>query len=323
MLVFAIVFFSIKPIKAQIESLYDNNAGAVAGINSLMSAVASNDLNGVKFFAKAGRVLINQKNLGGATSLHLACREGNFEIVKVLIENGADVNVVDNEGWTPLMRAALAGNQNITALLLDQKAIASKTNLTGESAIIHAALSNCNECLNFMFEKFDFIQNMDIRLLKEQLTEAFVIARNHENEVMQGLLTSYLDRVIKAEPLIKEKDQSTPPIPSLENKVFKIKKDETEEEVVYTKPIVPIANPNAVFNESILPVTKSSAQSPIPMIVKNNEGNNTVVKKFKFISGPSGQVVTSVPKYKKKYKAVVKPKTVYKFKGDCYCDKKQ
>ena len=31
----------------------------------------------------------------------------------ILIENGANLNVVDNEGWSPLMRASLVGNDKI------------------------------------------------------------------------------------------------------------------------------------------------------------------------------------------------------------------
>ena len=35
-----------------------------------------------------------------------ASGEGHLEIVKFLIENGADVNVIDLDGWTPLGMAS-------------------------------------------------------------------------------------------------------------------------------------------------------------------------------------------------------------------------
>jgi len=182
-------------IYAQIKNIYDSNNDNASGITSLMSAVASNDVNGVKFFAKAGSELINQKNLGGATALHIAAREGNSEIVKTLIEYGADIDSVDNENWTPLMRAAISGNKEIVDLLLTKGAKGSILNSAKESALIHATSSDCNECLSLLFGKFDFLQSMEVDSLKSQLADAFVIARNHENQVAQDIISAYLDRV--------------------------------------------------------------------------------------------------------------------------------
>lgn len=42
-----------------------------------------------------------------------ACIDENFDMVKFLVENGADVNRQDNEGWTPLHAAASCGYLNI------------------------------------------------------------------------------------------------------------------------------------------------------------------------------------------------------------------
>lgn len=35
---------------------------------------------------------------------------GNKEIVRQLITNGADINAIDDKGWTPLKAAASTGN---------------------------------------------------------------------------------------------------------------------------------------------------------------------------------------------------------------------
>ncbi len=188
-------------IHAQIKNIYNSSEENVAGITSLMSAVISGDIDGVKFFAKSGPELVNQKNIGGATPLLLACREGNLEIVKILIDNGANINVTDNEGWTPLMRAALAGKKDVVDLLMTKDTQAAAVNSIGESAIFHATSSDCNECLSSIFRKFNFIKFMDISLLKSQLTDSFTIAKNHDNQVAQDILGSYLDRVTKASSL--------------------------------------------------------------------------------------------------------------------------
>lgn len=178
---------------AQINNFYNKSTSQDGDITSLMSAVINNDVDGVRFFSKSGQSLVNQKNIGGATALHLAARQQNLEMATILIENGADVNATDNEGWTALMRASLAGKGDIVDLLLDKGAKGDMLNLVQESAIIHATTADCLSCLNSMFQKFNFIKNTDAELLKGQVLEAFVIAQNHENKATQDALDQYLN----------------------------------------------------------------------------------------------------------------------------------
>jgi len=42
----------------------------------------------------------------GGTLLLMAAHKGDLPLVKSLIELGADVNITDDKGWTPLMKAA-------------------------------------------------------------------------------------------------------------------------------------------------------------------------------------------------------------------------
>jgi ankyrin repeat protein len=196
-------------IFAQVGELYSQENDEIAGITPLMNAVTNNDVDGVRFFSKGGVAVINQQNFGGATALHLACRQGNVEMVKILLENGAEVNMMDFEGWSPLMRAAFANNFEIIELLLAKGAAAQLVNSGGESAIIHATLSNCDNCLNLLFSRFNFIKYMDIHSLKEQLGEAFIIARNHESKISQNLIETYLNQVVKLSPLMAKKNNPT------------------------------------------------------------------------------------------------------------------
>ena len=53
----------------------------------------------------------------GETALHLASYWGDSEIVKMLIEAGADVNAVNKDGETALYWASLKGHQEIIKIL--------------------------------------------------------------------------------------------------------------------------------------------------------------------------------------------------------------
>jgi uncharacterized protein len=60
--------------------------------------------------------------VGGLTALLYAARNGCYECVQAMIENGADVNVPTPEGVTPLMIALDNDNNDIAKLLLDHGA---------------------------------------------------------------------------------------------------------------------------------------------------------------------------------------------------------
>ncbi|MEL4895235.1 ankyrin repeat domain-containing protein [Crocosphaera sp. Alani8] len=58
----------------------------------------------------------------GYTPLHIASKEGYMDIVKLLINNGADINVQTTDGCRPLYMAALGHNKDIAQTLLDYEA---------------------------------------------------------------------------------------------------------------------------------------------------------------------------------------------------------
>lgn len=286
------VILSSPSIQAQIKNIYDTSEENVAGITSLMSAVTSDDLNGVKFFSKAGPALINQQNIGGATALHLACRDSSFEVIKILIDNGADVNIADNEGWTPLMRASLAAKKEAVDLLLTKGAQASALNLAGESAIFHAASSDCNDCLGLMFAKYDFAKFMEIDALKLQLTDSFSVARNRSNQIGQDMIAAYLDRLAQAAPLSSlEKQRNI----TAEDKKFVFKTDQKPEKQ-FPK------NQNKFVEEPIVQIPLES-KGEFTQQDMDNFGN-----KFKFVVGEQGKMQKKV--------SVVKEGTIIPEKKD-------
>ncbi|XP_044136227.1 cortactin-binding protein 2 [Bufo gargarizans] len=55
---------------------------------------------------------------GGQTPLYLACKNGNCETVKLLLDSGGNRNIMTNTGWTPIHAAADSGNTDCLKLLM-------------------------------------------------------------------------------------------------------------------------------------------------------------------------------------------------------------
>lgn len=47
-----------------------------------------------------------------------SCIDNREDMLKVLLDNGADVNIQDREMWTPLHAASTCGHRDLTAQLI-------------------------------------------------------------------------------------------------------------------------------------------------------------------------------------------------------------
>jgi ankyrin repeat protein len=66
---------------------------------------------------------VNVTESDGWTPLHYVCRNGNAEVVKALLKKDADVHVKDSHGWTPLYYVCKLGHNNIAAMLRSKGAV--------------------------------------------------------------------------------------------------------------------------------------------------------------------------------------------------------
>jgi ankyrin repeat protein len=70
-----------------------------------------------------------------------ACRQGEITQVKKALDKGADVNIVDQEGYTPLHYAARFGRTYMVQVLLEKNAETKRQDGGGNTAA-HLALKN-------------------------------------------------------------------------------------------------------------------------------------------------------------------------------------
>jgi len=301
---FLLIFFSCLvaiDIKASdlneinIEGFYSSHKDDLAGISSLMSATTNGDIEGVKFFLKNNLNLINSKNIGGATALHIACREQNLEIVEILIKNKAKINLQDNEGWTPLMRASLAGDEKIVKLLIKKGAIINYQNKFSESAIFHSAQSNCEECFKIILKNNLKIKEADFANIKKNILSAIEIAKKRDNQEIISSGGLWLEIVSKK---IKNKAKNNDLIKKVEYlqrakdlqraKKFNIKNEDNK------------SNKNQQNEVNIPKLIEIKTNYPVRFLHKNNQENKS---KFNFMSKDDGRNLTYKPNLHSIFKA--------------------
>lgn len=73
------------------------------------------------------------------TPLHIAVKAGHFNVARLLVHKGADVNRLDEDGATPLIVAAREGNRDLAIFLVTAQACINTRQKYGESAL-HVAL---------------------------------------------------------------------------------------------------------------------------------------------------------------------------------------
>jgi ankyrin repeat protein len=113
----------------------------------LLESVSKGELSKVKDFVNKGAD-INIKNKDGKTPLHIAVENNYEDIIKFLLENKADVNVKDNEGNTPLHIAIKKGNYFVIKELIKFGADKNAKNNKGETPLDLAKELGDEEILN-------------------------------------------------------------------------------------------------------------------------------------------------------------------------------
>jgi uncharacterized protein len=83
------------------------NANAKGGLTALMVATREGSLEIMKMLLDGGAD-INQQSGNGSTALLVAVQNGDAAAAKLLLERGADVNIANGKGWTPLYLAVKA-----------------------------------------------------------------------------------------------------------------------------------------------------------------------------------------------------------------------
>ncbi|CAF1081414.1 unnamed protein product [Adineta steineri] len=112
-------------VKSLIDSKYDINQLDEQGRSALHYCSENTDINCACLLLKDDAIKTNILNLRdneGCSALHLACMNGNETMVKFLCEQGANVELVDNESHSLIHWITVCGHLHLFDILLQYKA---------------------------------------------------------------------------------------------------------------------------------------------------------------------------------------------------------
>lgn len=127
--------------------LHDNNENSPLHI-----AARNGNLNIVKLLIKKGSK-VDVRNRRKQTPLHWAAHNGHPEIVDYLIAEGANVDAVEDEGGTPLSWVAYVGHLEIVKQLVDYGSNIQSADMHSNTPLHWACYHGRLEVVKFLIEK--------------------------------------------------------------------------------------------------------------------------------------------------------------------------
>ncbi|UCE40251.1 MAG: ankyrin repeat domain-containing protein [Candidatus Aminicenantes bacterium] len=145
---------------------------------SIVEVAKNGDLKTVKAILDKNPSLLNIKNQNGYTALHWACMRAHWNIVRYLVEKGADLNVVGGDGGTQINWAVHHDNVEIIKLLLANGAKLNSQNQWGMTEL-HTAIWRGN--INVVRFLLDHGSDPDIKTKEGWTAMHYAYRSGHDN----------------------------------------------------------------------------------------------------------------------------------------------
>lgn len=119
----------------------------------LITACAQSNERIVSLLLKKGGIDLDIKDSWGNTALMYACRNGNINIIKALLNHGASIDRTRADGRTVLFTAALENNTAVVRLLLDKGANINHRDTTDSTALMLAVQFNKVDTVKLLLDR--------------------------------------------------------------------------------------------------------------------------------------------------------------------------
>lgn len=152
---YACSFDSMEALKLLLDNGASADGGSVKG-EPLNDACLYGKTEIAQYLAdKGANVNLVYKYKDGSstdTALLQAVKSGSYEIIKLLVQHGAEVNYKDADGNTVLMNACMYGSKNIIEYLIQKGAKINDQNSEGQTALIIAAGSGYTDNVRILLK---------------------------------------------------------------------------------------------------------------------------------------------------------------------------
>jgi ankyrin repeat protein len=132
-----------EAVKSLLKQAADVNAAQGDGMTALHWASMNGDLELAQMLIFAGANVRATTRLGTYTPLYLASQQGHAGIIQALVKAGGDVKAGTPNGTTPLMVAATSGDVDAVRVLVDNGAdVNAKDGVRQQTPVMYAAAAN-------------------------------------------------------------------------------------------------------------------------------------------------------------------------------------
>uniref|UniRef100_A0A674N6Z9 Euchromatic histone-lysine N-methyltransferase 2 n=1 Tax=Takifugu rubripes TaxID=31033 RepID=A0A674N6Z9_TAKRU len=142
------------------------------GYTGLHHAAKLGNLEIVNMLLETGQVDVNAQDSGGWTPIIWAAEHKHLDVIKVLLNRGADVNIADKELNVCLHWAAYAGSVDIAELVLNAGCSLSSVNTHGDTPLHIASREGYLECVRLFLSR-----GADIDIMNREGDTPLTLAR--------------------------------------------------------------------------------------------------------------------------------------------------
>jgi len=155
-----------QKVKALIAGGADVNAEAenifgVHNITPLSYAISERNPEIAELLVENGANVNYKHPMGGGTVLSDAAQDGFTNLVKLMLEKGADPSVVDMMGFTPLQEATYFGHTDIVKLFLDRGAPVDTQDESGLTLLQYAASGAHTDLVQLLLDRGADVNHRD------------------------------------------------------------------------------------------------------------------------------------------------------------------
>ena len=166
-----------------------NTQNVVQGATALWCASTGNYVEIVKMLLEAGAD-VNKPTTTGSTPLRGAAFNGHCDVMEVLITKGADLNYANVVGQSPLLIAVMRGHLKATELLLDKGADCNQRTIHNHSVVHLAAGKGHLEILKMLLDRGispQFYLDHDYKNFRESACPVILAASTGKMDAVETL----------------------------------------------------------------------------------------------------------------------------------------